>query len=69
MSGGRRLLNNFIMGPLHLAARLESTYHIITVDGRVTFINDPQIMFMNFALCACTFVMSTCNQIRTVAVV
>ena len=45
MSGGRRLFNNFIMGPLHLVSRLESTYHIIMVDCRVTFIDDPQIKF------------------------
>ena len=35
---------SWIMGPLHLVARLESTYHIIMVDCRVTFIDDPQIV-------------------------
>ena len=55
MSGGRRLLN-FIMGPLHLVARLESTYHIIMVDCRVTFIDDPQIKFN-----VCAVRMRICN--------
>ena len=49
MSGGRRLL----MGPLHLVARLESTYHIIMV---VTFIDDPQIKFD-----VCAVRMRICN--------